>query len=72
MAKKPAKLDANGYRKFGMRDKVAYAAGLFASPLVSLVFSLFAHPHKANANTKTDNNFFMFVFSLCQKRQGLF
>ena len=27
MAKKPAKLDANGYRKFGMRDKVAYAAG---------------------------------------------
>ncbi len=27
MAKKPAKLDANGYRKFGMRDKIAYAAG---------------------------------------------
>ena len=27
MAKKPAKLDANGYRKFGMRDKLAYAAG---------------------------------------------
>ena len=29
MAKKQAKLDANGYRKFGMRDKVAYAAGDF-------------------------------------------
>ena len=27
MAKKPVALDANGYRKFGMRDKVAYAAG---------------------------------------------
>ena len=27
--KKPAKLDANGYRKFGMRDKIAYAAGDF-------------------------------------------
>ena len=27
MAKKPVKLDANGYRKFGMRDKIAYAAG---------------------------------------------
>ena len=27
MAKKPAKLDVNGYRKFGMRDKLAYAAG---------------------------------------------
>lgn len=27
MAKKPVKLDANGYRKFGMRDKLAYAAG---------------------------------------------
>ena len=27
MAKKPAKLDANGYRKFGFRDRVAYAAG---------------------------------------------
>ena len=26
MAKK-SKLDANGYRKFGMRDKLAYAAG---------------------------------------------
>ena len=25
--KKQPKLDANGYRKFGMRDKVAYAAG---------------------------------------------
>ncbi len=25
--KKQAKLDANGYRKFGMRDKIAYAAG---------------------------------------------
>ena len=24
--KKPAKTDANGYRKFGMRDKLAYAA----------------------------------------------
>ena len=29
MAKKPVKLDANGYRKFGMRDKIAYAAGDF-------------------------------------------
>ena len=29
MAKKPVQLDANGYRKFGMRDKVAYAAGDF-------------------------------------------
>ena len=27
MAKKSVTLDANGYRKFGMRDKVAYAAG---------------------------------------------
>ena len=27
MAKKPAQLDANGYRKFGIRDSVAYAAG---------------------------------------------
>ena len=27
MAKKPAKLDANGYPKFGIRDKLAYAAG---------------------------------------------
>ena len=27
MAKKPAQLDANGYRKFGIRDKLAYAAG---------------------------------------------
>ena len=27
MAKSPVKLDANGYRKFGMRDKLAYAAG---------------------------------------------
>ncbi len=27
MAKKPVTLDAKGYRKFGMRDKVAYAAG---------------------------------------------
>jgi len=27
MAKKPAQLDANGYRKFGMRDNLAYAAG---------------------------------------------
>lgn len=27
MAKKPIELDAKGYRKFGMRDKVAYAAG---------------------------------------------
>ena len=26
---KSVKLDANGYRKFGMRDKVAYAAGDF-------------------------------------------
>ena len=29
MAKKPAQLDAKGYRKFGMRDKLAYAAGDF-------------------------------------------
>ncbi len=29
MAQKPVQLDANGYRKFGMRDKVAYAAGDF-------------------------------------------
>ena len=29
MAKKPVTLDAKGYRKFGMRDKVAYAAGDF-------------------------------------------
>ena len=27
MAKKPATLDANGYRKFGIRDSMAYAAG---------------------------------------------
>ena len=27
MAKKPVRLDEKGYRKFGMRDKVAYAAG---------------------------------------------
>lgn len=27
MAKKPITLDANGYRKFGIRDSVAYAAG---------------------------------------------
>ena len=27
MAKKPATLDANGYRKFGIRDSLAYAAG---------------------------------------------
>ena len=27
MAKKPVELDANGKRKFGMRDKLAYAAG---------------------------------------------
>jgi len=27
MAKKPISLDANGHRKFGMRDKLAYAAG---------------------------------------------
>ena len=27
MAKSPVKLDANGYRKFGIRDKLAYAAG---------------------------------------------
>ena len=27
MAKKPAQLDANGYRKFGMLDKLSYAAG---------------------------------------------
>lgn len=27
MAKKQPKLDANGYRKFGIRDSVAYAAG---------------------------------------------
>ncbi|MBQ8783494.1 MAG: MFS transporter [Clostridia bacterium] len=29
MAKKSPKLDSNGYRKFGMRDKIAYAAGDF-------------------------------------------
>ena len=27
MAKKPVTLDAKGYRKFGIRDKLAYAAG---------------------------------------------
>ena len=27
MAKKQVQLDAKGYRKFGMRDKIAYAAG---------------------------------------------
>ena len=27
MAKKPVRLDEKGYRKFGMRDKLAYAAG---------------------------------------------
>ena len=27
MAKKPVEYDANGYRKFGIRDKIAYAAG---------------------------------------------
>ncbi len=27
MAKKPVQLDANGYRKFGIRDKLSYAAG---------------------------------------------
>ena len=27
MAKKPAQLDANGYRKYGMLDNIAYAAG---------------------------------------------
>ena len=29
MAKKPVQLDSKGYRKFGMRDKAAYAAGDF-------------------------------------------
>ena len=29
MAKKPVTLDANGHPKFGMRDKIAYAAGDF-------------------------------------------
>ena len=29
MAKKEVKLDSKGYRKFGMRDKLAYAAGDF-------------------------------------------
>ena len=29
MAKKPVQLDANGHRKFGMRDCLAYAAGDF-------------------------------------------
>ena len=29
MAKKPVTLDANGQPKFGMRDKIAYAAGDF-------------------------------------------
>ena len=27
MAKKAPKLDANGYRPFGIRDSIAYAAG---------------------------------------------
>ena len=27
MAKKPIELDANGHRKFGIRDSLAYAAG---------------------------------------------
>ena len=27
MAKKPVQLDEKGYRKFGIRDKLAYAAG---------------------------------------------
>ena len=27
MAKKEVQLDSKGFRKFGMRDKVAYAAG---------------------------------------------
>ena len=27
MAKKPVALDEKGYRKFGIRDKLAYAAG---------------------------------------------
>lgn len=27
MAKKPVRLDADGHRKFGIRDSVAYAAG---------------------------------------------
>ena len=26
---KSVRLDANGYRKFGIRDKLAYAAGVF-------------------------------------------
>ena len=29
MSKKPIQMDRNGYPKFGMRDKVAYAAGDF-------------------------------------------
>ena len=29
MAKKPVTLDANGYRKFGAIDNIAYAAGDF-------------------------------------------
>ena len=29
MAKKPVQLDARGYRKFGMIDNLAYAAGDF-------------------------------------------
>ena len=27
MAKKPVQLDERGFRKFGMRDSLAYAAG---------------------------------------------
>ena len=33
MAKKPVTLDSKGYRKFGMRDKIAYAAGDFGCNL---------------------------------------
>ena len=29
MARKPVQLDAHGYRKFGIRDSIAYAAGDF-------------------------------------------
>ena len=41
--KKPAKLDANGYRKFGMRDKIAYAAGDFGCNMSLLSKAQFKH-----------------------------
>ncbi|GHT86628.1 hypothetical protein FACS18947_6600 [Bacteroidia bacterium] len=45
MSKKMKALDENGYPKFGMRDKLAYAAGDFAScmsfSLAGTYFTLF-------------------------------